>query len=208
VVTMNSREWIIAIIVLVAAVVVVLVTLSASTTSTYPKTVSTTNSSLGLMFSVTLNTTQLHSGQTLNITAYATNDRSTLNNLSFAQNWAEPWFVGWLHIGTCYSFANADVFHGYYDASNVSIITNSSDGTGLQLAKLLAHYCPVHYGEWFTFFPFQPHQSHVGYHFSTSGYYPSDVAASSFRLFESGTYTVVAGDEWGQLVIAHFSVLP
>jgi hypothetical protein len=213
---MNRREWVFAIIVLVAAAVVVLVTLGTSVNPSYPKTVSTTNSTLGLMFSVTLNTTQLHSGQTLNITAYETNLRPTLNNLTFAFNWGEPWLIGWLTTQTCGAFANAQVYHGFYTSSNISAVYGDNSSAGpLQLAQPLPYtlHCPGGYGPWERFFPFQSHEVHVGYQFSASGYYPPRASPAihakdfyPFRSFELGVYTISAGDCWGQLVIAHFSV--
>jgi len=37
------------------------------------------------------------------------------------------------------------------------------------------------------------------------GYYPSN-QSSNFALFSPGSYTVAAGDEWGDVTIAYFSV--
>jgi hypothetical protein len=37
------------------------------------------------------------------------------------------------------------------------------------------------------------------------GYYPSN-ESENFIPFPAGSYTVAAGDEWGQLTISYFSV--
>jgi len=39
-----------------------------------------------------------------------------------------------------------------------------------------------------------------------TGYWASNEVGSTFTNFEPGVYTVVAGDEWGNLVILHFTV--
>jgi len=183
-------------------------TTTALANSSYPTTLTTTNTSIGLNFTLTLNSTLLIGGQAINISASVTNDRSTFNNLTSASNWSEVWLLGWGMIDSCNSFANAQIFQGYYTQSN---ITSLQSGTELQLAKPLfpPMGCPFIPGAWSTYFPFQPHESQVGYQYSTSGDYGNASSASSnstFRLFDTGVYTVAAGDEWGQVVILHFNV--
>jgi hypothetical protein len=173
-----------------------------------PDVATTTSVSLGLTFSLVLNSTQLHRGQTINITAYATNIRLTPNNLTLAYDWAESWLgPGWGNIDGCNSFANAEVFQGYYTESNVSLIQNGPGPYGLQLAWPSQYECGFMPGAWSSFYPFQPRESRVGYYFSTAGYYTShDPSNAKFKLFDPGVYTVVAGDEWGQLVLLYFNV--
>jgi hypothetical protein len=38
------------------------------------------------------------------------------------------------------------------------------------------------------------------------GYWASNNIGAAFTLFEPGGYTVVAGDEWGAIVVVHFTV--
>jgi hypothetical protein len=38
------------------------------------------------------------------------------------------------------------------------------------------------------------------------GYWTGNSPSAAFTNFESGIYTVVAGDEWGALVFVHFTV--
>jgi hypothetical protein len=169
---------------------------------------STTNDSLGLTFTLELNSTEIFQGQTMNITAFVTNDRSSINNVTRDFNWEVG--VGWGAIDSCNSFANAQVYHGYYTQSNLSTIQG---GAELQLAKPIfpPMECPFIPGAWSTYFPFQPDQSRVGYQYSAQGSYGNVSAAISgqtgFNLFSPGTYTVVSGDEWGQIAILHFVVL-
>lgn len=172
-----------------------------------PNSASATNTSLGLTFSLVLNSTQLYRGQTLNITAYEQNDLSTLNNLTVADDWAETWFIGWGAIDSCGSFINAQVFEGYYIETNISVIQTGPGPYGLQLASPVFMGCPFIAGAWSTYFPFQPYESRVGYYYSADGYYRnSESVNSTFGFFDPGVYTVAAGDEWGQMVILHFVV--
>ena len=79
----------------------------------------------------------------------------------------------------------------------------------LQLAKPLIPpmECPFIPGAWYTYFPFQPHESKVGYQYSTQGDYgKANQSSSVLQLFNPGVYTIAAGDEWGQMVILHFVV--
>jgi hypothetical protein len=165
----------------------------------FPNTATVTNDSLGLTFSLALNSTQIFRGQTVNLTVFVTDDRSTPNNVTQAYNWAETWFIGWSAIDSCNSFANAQVFQGYYTQSNISAISNGSGPYGLQLAKRLSLplECPFVPGSWSTYFPFQPNQSRIGYQYSAHGYYGSSPLDSAFKVFDPGVYTVAAGDEWG-----------
>ena len=179
-------------------------TSSANLTQNYnfPNAASTTNDSLGLTLSLVLNYTSLFKGQGVNITVYVTNERSTLNNISDASNWSEIWFIGGGMIDSCNSFANAEVFQGYYTQSNIS---NLQPGSELQLAKPIFLECPALGGPWFTYFPFQSNETRVGYQYSTAGNYgPANSSTSTFTVFSPGVYTVAAGDEWGQMVILHF----
>ena len=183
-------------------------TSKASANSSYPTTLTTTNASIGLNFTLTLSSSELIVGQNLSITANVTNERSAFNNLTSESDWSEPWLIGWETIDSCNSFANAQVFQGYYTQSNISSLQSGSE---LQLAKPLSPSpeCPFIPGAWSTYFPFKPHESRVGYQYSTSGDYGNASSSSSnstFRLFDTEVYTVVAGNEWGQLVLLHFTV--
>jgi hypothetical protein len=176
--------------------------------SNYPMTATTTNTTAGSNFALLLNSTQFNEGETINITAIVTNSLASFNNLSLKYDWPEPWLgPGGGTIDTCGSFASAVIFQGYYTQSNVSILQS---GAELQLAKPIfpPPECPYTPGPWSSYFPFQPHESQVGFQYSTSGDYGNASSQSStFQLF-NGVYTVVGGDEWGQMVILHFSVTP
>jgi hypothetical protein len=39
-----------------------------------------------------------------------------------------------------------------------------------------------------------------------TGYWASNNVGATFTNFEPGVYTVVAGDEWGAVVVVHFTV--
>ena len=165
-----------------------------------------TNNTSGLSFTLFLNSALLVQGQAINITAYVTNDRSVPNNLSSADSWSEGWFLGWAMIDSCESFANAQVFQGYYTQSNISSL---QPGSELRLADPNhSPGCPISSGAWYTYFPFLPHESKIGYQYSTQGDYgKANLSSSTLKLFDPGVCTVAAGDEWGQSVLLHFTVL-
>jgi len=194
--------------VILVIVIVAVFSQSAYSGVRFPTKASTDDSSIGLTFSVELNTTQFQQGQAVNITAYVTNNRSDFHNLTASTNWTEQWLIGWANIASCESFANAQVIQGYYVQSNVS----SAGTKGLDLAKLVGREpCYSHYGEaWYYYFPFQAHELRIGYQFTAKGYFPPKVNSSGFQgfqFFPPGEYTVAAGDEWGQFLILHFKVL-
>ncbi len=169
----------------------------------------TINATLGLTFTLVLNSTTLHRGQTVNITAYETNVLSTPNNRTWGFDWAEEWLIGWGTIGSCNSFANVQVFQGYFTPTTIwTIKAGLTAAYPLQLAQPFYIGCPFIPGAWSTFFPFQANESRVGYYYPARGYYDGYSPNSNFTLFDPGVYTVAGGDEWGQFLILHFVVLP
>jgi hypothetical protein len=183
----------------------------------FPNLVSTNSSELGLSLALALNTTEIHTGNVVNITVYVTNIRSVLNNITAEDQWTTMWLkFGEQSSRLCpLFFANAQVILGYYTLSNVTALPYNSTAI-LQLTKWVSPpHCSAPAFVWEAFFPFQPHEAVVGYYYPARGYYPADTRYSfgdghylSFKLFDAGVYTVVAADEWGQLVITHFRVLP
>jgi hypothetical protein len=196
-----------------------LVEVTLQRTNSHSTTTTTSDTGLGLTLTLSLNNTEVRKGSTLDITVYATNTRDVLNNLSADSHWRIVWLESDSQTGRdCpYFFANVQVIRGYYTLSNVTTLPWNSTAL-LQLVPFVpGHMCHAPFGMWQAFFPFQPHQAVVGYTYSVHGYYPVNATYTyppwsyphflSFRPLEVEVYTVVAGDEWGDLVLLHFSVV-
>ena len=211
----------------------------------------TTNATLGLSFSMALNTTILQSGQGISITINELNLLDGFNNITASNNWA---YSSYQSSAPCSSmnlynlpFAVA-IVPGYYTSSNLQ-----------EVASLPIYYDPSSIGPIYcvfiglpTEYDFYPLSENSVVHTSAeisgmlneststtlvfSGYYNStdppiinqssndslnqnittiplnnmtlfpDPAQSELVSFQPGIYTVIGGDEWGQLIVLHFAV--
>ncbi len=191
-----------------------------------PATVQTTNSTLGLQLVLSLNTTTMQSGQTVNVTALILNTLPKENNISGANEWAIPSVPSTTSF-PCATFLYYQVFQGYYSQSNLS-----SAGMLLQVSPVFQFLsCPIFQRSYYLFQPYSASAAvPIGFSnvssstlyqvtpMSISGYlsgnysrvYNSSVFTQNGALppppFKSGIYTVIAGDEWGQVVLLHFTV--
>lgn len=192
---------------------------SGSTSQTITNTTATevTNSTLGIEFSLSINSTSIVSGQAINVSYSITNTKNTSNNVSGESRWALPSLFSFAYsLFPCPRWDTFVVYSGYYSTSNVSGVTP------IRLYPSFEGYpsCP----NWnFSNFLFQPQSSVVSLsnpfpgsfntdeNYSLTGYY---ISQSSVRTalnpppnpFPPGHYTIVAGDEWGQMAILHFDV--
>ena len=200
------------------------VTSSAQTTSTPQNTMVTTSfggvnsasseSVDGLSLSLSLDSTNYQPGQPVSIVIGETNTLSKTNNVSAADKWPFPG----LGVGPCgtlnYPFGVA-IFQGNYTVGNVP------SATPLKLYNPAASYnCPAILSG-ISAYAFQP-SSDTAAIFQTSSTSPvltesmsSEIQPTGYWLaspnealtdFDPGVYTVVGGDEWGALVVAHFTV--
>jgi hypothetical protein len=186
---------------------------TATTTSNIvgPTSSSSTN---GLNLSLSVNATPNVQHQ-ISITLDETNTLSEINNVPVSDNWL---YKG-LGVAPCnftspYGIA---VFSGDYNSSNLST------GTPLTLYDPhVARLCPTNYPV--ISYSFQPSLdwAHVienpdnpinsaqqmQYELTINGYWPDDNFSSNSQLtnFAPGVYTVVGGDEWGNLIVLHFTV--
>jgi len=179
--------------------------------------ISMTNEPIGLNLRVAMNTTSLQSGQGIDIVISETNTLNTTNTVNASGNWQ----LSSLNLGPCtfgYPMGLA-IFKGYYLYSNIS----TAESLDLYQPGIY-YYCPA--GFFATSFTFQPLSAVASvneapnwssslpmtYEVTASGYwtdnYPLDYAGvnATFSNFQTGIYTVVGGDEWGQLVLLHFVV--
>jgi hypothetical protein len=168
----------------------------------------------GLSLSLSLDSTKYYTGNGISIVVNEKNTLSKTNKVTTSEKWP----VGGLSVGPCgtydYPFGVA-IFQGNYTAANIL------SATPLELYDpILRHSCPLILSE-ISSYVFQP-SSDIADLFQMSGSTAaltgeemnSDVQpmsmgywnGSTITDFEQGVYTVVAGDEWGALVVLHFTV--
>ena len=203
---------------------------STTTTMNYPLTADTVNSTLGLALSLSINSTNVQSGQSINISLSVINGQPTVDNVSAASNWKvaelknESISNYALGFGNFITSENFIIFQGYYTLANVSsaqdplLLFQPLRSGGLVENNLYSN---------FSFFDFQPSSSIINITNAYPANYIEDnkttysVAASTSVAgsysnifcphctgpptpFRPSVYTLVAGDEWGQLDILHF----
>ncbi|MDG7000025.1 MAG: hypothetical protein JRN15_13030 [Nitrososphaerota archaeon] len=204
---MKFKKEIGAIIVIVAvlALVVVLVYFNPAPARTGPTSTSTASVS-GLVLSITLNASSIQTGHAISFSASLFNSLTTENNVTAASNWA----VLDLVIGPCGPTDSPIAFaivQGFYTGSNISkapaIQYGPSCTTVMGGVKL------------YSFRPMSDNASVIG-KCSTNPCFTKPMAwTRSFSNYWSknelvnftpGLYTVVVADEWGNLVVAQFTV--
>jgi len=189
---------------------------TASITATTSNIVSSASSSSanGLKLTLSVDATPNVQHQ-ISITLDETNTFSEINNVPVSDNWL---YKG-LGVAPCdftspYGIA---VFSGDYNSSNLST------GTPLTLYDPhVARSCPTNYPV--ISYSFQPsldwaqvienpanplnNSQQMQYELTINGYWPDDSFSSNSQLtnFSPGVYTVVGGDEWGNLIVLHFMV--
>lgn len=172
---------------------------------------------LGL--NLTLSAVGFYNG-TLAIHAYVTNFRSVANNLTAAADWPYPAGQMRSYSGDCsdavlplgITILKGDFDSGNYASAQALELYNSAvPGTSCSTQTLN----PTSYG-------FGPMNNYAAvYAPQFTGNYATDIeiltsgswtttgsaSAAQFTRFSAGNYTLIAGDEWGQLALLHFSVV-
>jgi Putative Ig domain len=170
----------------------------------------------GLELTLSLDSKIYQSGQQVGIDIDEKNTLSKTNTITASAKWS----VRGLGVGPCgvlnYPFGIA-IFQGNYTATSIS------SATPLQIYEPGIYHCPMILTD-ISSYVFQPLSDNTAV-FETSestasftavmnaefepaptGYWASNDVGAAFTNFEPGVYTVVAGDEWGALVIVHFTV--
>jgi hypothetical protein len=170
----------------------------------------------GLSLSLSLDSKTYQSGQQVGIYIDEKNTLSKTNTITTSAKWP----VSGLGVGPCgvlnYPFGIA-IFKGSYTAANIS------SGVPLQIYEPNIYHCPMILTD-ISSYVFQPlSDSAAVFQMSEStavftagmnaefepaptGYWASNEVGAAFTNFGPGVYTVVAGDEWGALVVLHFTV--
>jgi len=213
----------ISVFVVLAALICAGVLLSSSSESNEPATYtsitldqysSTVISSYGLSLTLSLNSTTYHPGEQISITINEKNTLARENNIHVANRWP----VQGLSVGPCgtlnYPFG-ISILKGYYDIKSVAAITP------LQLFDPNAVYhCPmilagiVSYdfqpgsdvAAIYTSYDSEPWSINMTAKVTSAGFWIGSRPKATFSNFTPGIYTVVGGDEWGALVILHFTI--
>jgi hypothetical protein len=166
-------------------------------------------SSLKLYLS--LSSSAVRTGGNLSITVSVTNTLPTRNDVAAADSWQ----LGVLLAGPCspytigaYAPVDYAVIPGYYTTSNVSSAVGNQSGLNCGVSNYAIHS-----------YDFQPSSDiaaingtcagttcptrAMNYTITVSGYW-NDVGMRT--PFQPGQYTAVGVDEWGHMVISHFTV--
>ena len=169
----------------------------------------------GLQLVLTLNTTALPFGDAIRIGVDERNALSVQNNVTAVADWPSVeglWMVG--PESDCPTRDNVGyaILPGFFTADNASGVTNEP------LEQFFAS-CPLFPSG--TYYLFQPMSDNATFtigrsavraetngDFDVKGYYLTmdGGIGGDFHPFPPGRYTVVAGDEWGGMVIQHFTV--
>jgi rhodanese-related sulfurtransferase len=187
-------------------------TVTTTSTTTQPSTTTplttTVQSMNGLQLQISINATSLTPGEPLQIAISEYNALSTGNNVAAATNWK----VNGLTIGACPNINmlpfGVAVFQGSYNDQNIS------QGTPLKLFGAVP--CPQ-LMRLITGYDFLPNSNNAAIMPGGDIATPTPMATTEtvngtysqgFQLtpFPTGTYTVVAGDEWGTLEFLYFTV--
>ncbi len=186
----------------------------------------TTNTTFGLELLLTLNSTIIQDGGAINVTVTISNTLPHANNVSGENKWAIPSLTSSASF-PCQNYVYYQVFQGIYSESNISSAANP-----LQVSPVYQSLsCIILQRPYYVFQPLSDQASiPVGQYTSNSstfyqttfmrisepliGNYSSVYNASVFTQagtlppppFHPGNYTIIAGDEWGQLVLLHFTV--
>ena len=169
------------------------------------------NSTNGLSLSLSLDGTTYPPGQSVSIIVDEKNLLSTTNNLSATDNLPsefgsgftnDPWFPLGLAVlrgnytGSNYSTGTPLII---YNPGEVYIGTTSIAPTAYSFSPFI-DVAVLNGGDYNSSIDIRSHIE-----INVNGYWPNNESASS-NNFEPGVYTVVAGDEWGTLVVVHFTV--
>ena len=171
----------------------------------------------GLDLSLSLDSATYHPGEEVAITVDEKNTLSTPNSVITA----DKWLVNGLGVGPCgvlnYPFGMA-IFQGSYTSADIS------SAAPLQIYQPGEYHCLMILAD-ISSYVFQPlsdtaavfqmsestavfddMEMSTEFEPAPTGYWASDNFNAAFSDFEPGIYTVAAGDEWGTLVIVHFTV--
>ena len=186
---------------------------SPTTTTSATANSSTASSINGLSLSLSLDGTTYQPGQEIAITVDEKNVLSTINDVTATTNLPSEFMSGYPndpsfplglavlrgnYIGSNYSTVTPLIIYNpgeVYIGTTATAPTSYSFNPGIGVATLNG-------GDYNS-----SNAICIWLHIeiSVNGYWPNNASTTSTN-FEPGVYTVVAGDEWGALVVVHFTV--
>jgi len=217
----NSRIMILVFVVL-AALICAAVLLSSSSeptaTGTYTAITldqysSTVISRYGLSLTLSLDSTIYHPGEQITVTIHEKNTLPVENNIHAADRWP----VHGLTLTPCgtlnYPFG-ISILQGYYDAKSVVTISplRLFDPNAFPLCPIILAAVSYDFQPWsdiaaiHTDYDSEPWSINMTARVTSSGFWTGSRPTATFSDFTPGIYTVVGGDEWGALVILHFTI--
>jgi hypothetical protein len=169
----------------------------------------------GLSLSLSLDSTTYQPSQQITIVIDEINTLSSSNNVHASNDWA----LNGLTLNNCgiesYPFG-ISIFRGYCTSSTISKATplyfyDHTIDHGCQSIANFSDYIFMPKSDLASsvFNETTHSDAPLKYEITTNGYWPVYAAPYYnyfFSTFEPGIYTVVAGDEWGAMVILHFTV--
>lgn len=184
-----------------------------------PNNANTTNSTLGLSLALSVNSTVIHQFQTIKVSISIFNVLPRTNNVSGASDWKMNVSDNRALGLSCFAPANFVIFQGYYEESNLSTADTS---TPLNIYDASSSTSQV-FGICLTphNYVFQPLSAVANVSSISVGSYELMNTTSSSSVLgictmsqnsegscttflPNGIYTIVAYDEWGQIVLLHF----
>ena len=187
----------------VSSTITATTTTAASATTTGTSTYA--DSAYGLQLVLSLNTTEILAGQTVQVNVGEFNALERVNNVTKGGDWQVPAVLSACPNMNDQPFGIA-LYRGYYTAANVS--------NGVQLQIFPPTVCPM-YIRLVTGYAFQA-ESNLAAIIPGSGLAPMNASISITTIeqgdvaqtppLSGGLYTVVAADEWGGLAFLYFQV--
>jgi hypothetical protein len=174
---------------------------------------SLSTSANGLSLSLSLSKTTYQPGQEVSLTVDVKNTWSKTNHVTLSNDWPYNNLAsGQCDLGSPYGIA---IFQGNYTSSDFS--------TAMPIALWDYNFvvpCPISIPiSSYVFKPLSdiatafssnasfPNSTYaINAEFTETGYWTGNAPNATLTDFQPGVYTVVAGDEWGALVVLHFTV--
>ncbi len=157
---------------------------------------------------LTTNSTVIKQGQAIGVDIWISNTSGNKMTMNYDNNW--PWKRLALHpcvVGMPFGVA---LLEGNYSLQNLT------EAKQLSLYQNGTYNCPMERYDQVNTYVFEPSgdntmletparnfTSDMRYSLSVNGFYSH---ANDFQALVDGEYTIVAGDEWGHIVLQHFAV--
>jgi hypothetical protein len=174
---------------------------------------STVISRYGLSLTLSLNSTTYHPGEQVTVTINEMNILPIRNKIHAADG--RP--IAGLTLSPCGTFNypfGISILQGYYDAKDVGDITPLQlfDPNAFPLCPVILAAVYYTFQPWsniatiYTGYDSQPWSTNLTAQVTSAGFWVGGCCNATFSNFTPGIYTIVGGDEWGALVVLHFTV--